>query len=51
MCSITAFFSTRFMYDGGNMSAEMANPSGAILRRYIWGPGTDASVLINALWY
>jgi len=33
--------STRFMYDGGQIAAEIANPSGAITKRYVFGPGTD----------
>jgi RHS repeat-associated protein len=39
--------STRFMYDGLALSAEIANPSGAILRRYVHGPGTDEPLV----WY
>lgn len=39
--------STRFMYDGSALAAEIANPSGAILRRYVHGPGTDAPIV----WY
>lgn len=39
--------STRFNYDGGQISAEIANPSGAVQRRYIWGPGPDEIVT----WY
>jgi len=39
--------STRMMYDGGMLSAEIANPSGAILRRYVPGPGTDEPIV----WY
>jgi RHS repeat-associated protein len=33
--------STRFMYDGGQIAAEIANPSGAITKRYVFGPGAD----------
>lgn len=39
--------STRFMYDGPHMVAEIANPSGAIQRRYVHGPGMDEPVV----WY
>ena len=39
--------STRFVYDGGNMAAEVANPSGSVLRRYVFGPGADEALL----WY
>jgi RHS repeat-associated protein len=39
--------STRFVYDGGTMSTEVANPSGAIMRRYVYGPGSDEPVV----WY
>lgn len=39
--------STRFVYDGGHAVAEVANPSGSILRRYVFGPGAD-EVLV---WY
>ncbi|MCI4590385.1 hypothetical protein MOK15_09790 [Sphingobium sp. BYY-5] len=39
--------STRFTYDGGHMAAEVANPSGAITRRYVYGPGADEPVV----WY
>ena len=39
--------STRFVYDGPNLIAEVANPSGAILRRYIHGPGDDEPLI----WY
>lgn len=33
--------STRLMYDGGQIAAEIANPSGAITKRYVFGPGAD----------
>jgi len=33
--------STRFMYDGGQIAAEIANPSGAIIKRYVFGPDAD----------
>lgn len=36
-----AGISTRFMYDGGRIAAEIGNPSGAITKRYVFGPGTD----------
>jgi RHS repeat-associated protein len=37
----------RFMYDGNHISAEIDNPTGAILRRYVYGPGADAPIV----WY
>lgn len=39
--------STRFYYDGANIAAEIANPGGAVLRRYVMGPGTDEPIV----WY
>jgi RHS repeat-associated protein len=39
--------STRFVYDGDQMAAEVSNPAGTVLRRYVHGPGTDAPIL----WY
>ena len=39
--------STRLVYSGSDLVAEVANPSGAILRRYIPGSGTDEPVV----WY
>jgi hypothetical protein len=39
--------STRFYYAGSAMLAEVSNPSGTILRRYVPGPGTDEPVV----WY
>jgi RHS repeat-associated protein len=39
--------STRFAYDGSHMTSELANPSGAILRRYVYGPGADEPLV----WY
>ena len=39
--------STRFYYAGSAMIAEIANPTGAILRRYVPGPGMDEPVV----WY
>ncbi len=39
--------STRFAYDGAQIASEVANPSGALLRRYVYGPGDDEPVL----WY
>ncbi len=39
--------STRFYYDGGQMAAEVANPTGAIQRRYVWGDGADELIT----WY
>lgn len=39
--------STRFVYDGGNIVAEVSNPSGGVLRRYVFGPGADEALV----WY
>lgn len=39
--------STRFLYDGTSMIAEVNNPTGSVLRRYVHGPGTDEPVV----WY
>lgn len=39
--------STRFAYDGAHIATEVANPGGAILRRYVFGPGADEPVV----WY
>jgi len=39
--------STRFLYDGTHMAAELANPSGAVMRRYVYGPGADEPLV----WY
>ena len=39
--------STRFYYARDVLVAEVANPSGAVLRRYVPGPGTDEPVV----WY
>lgn len=39
--------STRFVYDGSAMIAEVSNPAAAILRRYVHGPGTDEPIV----WY
>lgn len=39
--------STRFVYDGGHIAAEVANPSGAIQRRYVFSPGDDEPLV----WY
>jgi hypothetical protein len=39
--------STRFVHDGAQMAAEVANPSGAIQRRYVWGDGDDELIT----WY
>lgn len=33
--------STRLMYNNGQIAAEIANPSGAITKRYVFGPGAD----------
>ncbi len=39
--------STRFAYDGAQIASEVANPSGAPLRRYVYGPGDDEPLV----WY
>lgn len=39
--------STRFVYDGGQIVAEVANPSGSILRRYVPGLAEDRPLI----WY
>jgi len=39
--------STRFVYDGAAILAEVSGSSGATLRRYVPGPGTDEPVV----WY
>jgi len=39
--------STRFLYDGPNMIAEINNPSGAVLRRYVYGASDDEALI----WY
>lgn len=39
--------STRMIYAGSMLAAEVSNPAGTILRRYVPGPGTDEPVL----WY
>jgi RHS repeat-associated protein len=39
--------STRFVYDGSNLIAEVDNPSGNVLRRYVHGPGDDEPLV----WY
>ena len=39
--------STRFVYDGSHIVAEVANPSGAVLQRYIFGPRSDEPLI----WY
>jgi RHS repeat-associated protein len=33
--------STRFVYDADQIVAEVANPTGAIQKRYVFGPGAD----------
>ncbi|MBB4099966.1 RHS repeat-associated core domain-containing protein [Sphingomonas kyeonggiensis] len=38
---------TRFAWAGSQMAAEYNSTSGTILRRYVWGPGTDEPVV----WY
>lgn len=37
--------SRRFVYDGGQIAAEVSNPTGAITRRYVSGPGTDETLV------
>ena len=39
--------STRMLYDGSDMVAEIDNPSGAVLRRYVFGPSDDEPIV----WY
>ncbi|WP_084514931.1 RHS repeat domain-containing protein [Sphingobium lactosutens] len=39
--------SKRFLYDGGHITAELANPSGTVARRYVQGPGVDEPIV----WY
>ncbi|MDE2404406.1 MAG: RHS repeat-associated core domain-containing protein [Sphingomonadales bacterium] len=39
--------STRFYYDGGQIAAEVTNPAGTILRRYVTVPGSDEAIV----WY
>lgn len=39
--------STRFVYDGDHIAAEVANPSGSIMRRYVFGSGSDEPLV----WY
>jgi RHS repeat-associated protein len=39
--------STRFVHSGGMIASEVANPSGAVLHRYVPGPGTDEPIV----WY
>lgn len=38
---------TRFAWAGSQMTAEYNSTSGTILRRYVWGPGSDEPVV----WY
>ncbi|MGH6615654.1 RHS repeat domain-containing protein [Sphingomonas sp.] len=42
----SASTSTRFLYDGGNIAAEY-DQVGTLLRRYVYGPGTDEPIA----WY
>ncbi|MGA9582260.1 MAG: RHS repeat-associated core domain-containing protein [Allosphingosinicella sp.] len=37
---------TRFLYDGDALVAEYAGATGALLRRYVHGPGTDEPVAV-----
>ncbi|MEO7687967.1 MAG: RHS repeat-associated core domain-containing protein [Sphingomonas sp.] len=39
--------STRYVFDGQNVVSEVANPSNAYLRRYVYVPGDDVPVV----WY
>lgn len=39
--------STRFAYDGAHMISEVDNPSGTVLRRYVYGPRADEPLV----WY
>jgi RHS repeat-associated protein len=39
--------STRFVYDGGHITSEVENPTNAIQRRYVFGPGDDEPLV----WY
>ncbi|MEG3148170.1 RHS repeat-associated core domain-containing protein [Sphingomonas sp. RT2P30] len=39
--------STRYVHDGQNVASEVSNPSNAIQRRYVYGPGDDEPVV----WY
>lgn len=39
--------STRMIYSGGEISTEVSNPSGSILRRYVRGAGDDQPIV----WY
>ncbi|MEI6487000.1 MAG: RHS repeat-associated core domain-containing protein [Sphingomonadales bacterium] len=39
--------STRFFHDGAQITAEVANPTGAIQRRYVWGDSADELIT----WY
>lgn len=39
--------STRFVYDGDTIASEVNNPSGAVMRRYVFGPGIDEALV----WY
>ena len=50
--------STRFLYDGPNLIAELANPTGAVLKRYVFGAKADEPVVeyegastATRLWY
>lgn len=37
--------STRFVYDGGQMAAEIDNLTGAVTKRYVFGPGSDEPLI------
>jgi YD repeat-containing protein len=43
----TATGSTRFVYDGGEIQGEVDAATGALLRRYVTGAGTDEPIV----WY
>jgi RHS repeat-associated protein len=38
--------STRFVHDGTQIAAEVENPAGAILKRYVWADGPDEPVVL-----
>ena len=37
--------STRFIYDGDEMVAELNNPANAVQKRYVFGPGTEEPIV------
>ncbi|NOX93814.1 MAG: hypothetical protein GXP04_01595 [Alphaproteobacteria bacterium] len=48
LSKITGTGSRQFLYDGANLIAEY--DSGAVLRRYVHGPGTDKTVVWAVVW-